>query len=165
MTQIFAESDVTIEILNVHVRDSGLVPYTVQHDHISLRTEKGIGYSVSLVTDRKFIRFSTYLPLNRLAPTDQKQELARRLNEEVFLPVFALDRDEDLTVAYVLPYVQGLIAGNFMFVVNRFASLLDFIVRTYNDDGLIDFGAPEVASAVSTSAAPGTGPAGDDRLH
>ncbi|RKR43462.1 hypothetical protein B0G82_1030 [Paraburkholderia sp. BL17N1] len=81
------------------------------------------------------------------------------------MPVFALDRDEDLTVAYVLPYVHGLIAGNFVFVVNRFASLLDFIVRTYNDEGLIDFGAPEAAPPVSTVADSGTGPAGGDRLH
>ncbi|EIM98544.1 hypothetical protein WQE_23488 [Paraburkholderia hospita] len=161
MTRIFAESDVTIEILDAHIRDSGLTPYTVQPDHISLRTEKGVGYSVSLVTGQKFIRFSTYLPLNRLASFDQKQGLARRLNEEVFLPVFAIDRDDDLTVAYVLPYTHGLIAGNFVSVVIRFASLLDFIVRTYNDNGLIDFGAPEAVSVADG----GTELAGDERLH
>lgn len=165
MTKIFAESDVTIETLDAHIRDSGLVPYKVEPDRMSLRTEKGIGYGISLITEQKFIRFSTYLPLNRLAPTDQKQGLARRLNEEVFLPVFALDRDEDLTVAYVLPYMHGLIAGNFVSVVNRFASLLEFIVQTCNDDGLIDFSAPEAASAFPTVVDAGTGPAGGDRLH
>ena len=165
MTKIFAESDVTIEILDAHLRDSGLVPYKVQPDRISLRTENGIGYGVSLITERKFIRFSTYLPLNRLALTEQKQGLARRLNEEVFLPVFALDLDEDLTVAYALPYTHGLIAGNFVSVVNRFASLLEFIVQTYNDDGLIDFGAPEAASSVPAVADADTARAGGNRLH
>lgn len=159
MTKIFAESDVTIETLVAHIRDSGLAPYKVQPDRISLRTETGIGYSVFLITEQKFIRFSTYLPLNRLAPIDQKQALARRLNEEVFLPVFSLDRDEDLTVAYVLPYTHGLIAGSFVSVVNRFASVLEFIVQTYNDDGLIDFGAPEAVSAMPVVDA------GGERLH
>ena len=94
------------------------------------------------VTNRKFIRFGTYVPLNRQAPIDFKHALARRLNEDVFLPVFTIDPDEDLTVVYVLPYMNGLISGNFVAVVNRFAALLEFIVQTYNGDGLIDFGVP-----------------------
>ncbi|RQZ24348.1 hypothetical protein DIE14_20910 [Burkholderia sp. Bp9017] len=106
-----------------------------------MRTEQGIGYRISLINDRKFIRVGTYLPLNRQAPIDLKHELAKRLNEDVLLPVFTIDPDEDLTVAYVLPYMNGLISGNFVAVVNRFAALLEFIVQTYNGDGLIDFGA------------------------
>jgi hypothetical protein len=144
LTKFFTESDITIETLDSHLRDSGLVPYKVQPDGISLRTENGIGYRISIITDRKFIRFSTYMPLNRQAPIDQKHELAKRLNEEVFLPVFTVDQDEDLSVAYVMPYAHGLIAGNFVSVVNRFGSVLEFVVETYNDDGLIDFGSPTV---------------------
>jgi hypothetical protein len=142
LTKFFTESDITIETLDSHLRDSGLVPYKVQPDGISLRTENGIGYRISIITDWKFIRFSTYMPLNRQAPIDQKHELAKRLNEEVFLPVFTVDQDEDLSVAYVMPYAHGLIAGNFVSVVNRFGSVLEFVVETYNDDGLIDFGSP-----------------------
>lgn len=52
--------------------------------------------------------------------------------------MFTVDADEALTVAYVLPYTHGLIAGNFVSVANRFASLLEFVVHSYNDDGLID---------------------------
>lgn len=148
MTKIFIESDITIENLDTHLRDSGLVSYKVQPDGISLRTENGIGYRISIITDRKFIRFSTYLPLYRQAPINQKHELARRLNDEVFLPVFSVDADEDLTVAYVMPYTAGLIAGSFVSVVTRFASLLEFIVATYNADRLIDFGVPSSASSV-----------------
>lgn len=162
MTKIFNEADITIETLDAHIRDSGLVPYKVQEDAIRLRTEKGIGYSISLVTDRKFVRVSTYLPLNRRTPIHQKRELARRLNDEVFLPVFAIDQDEDLTVAYVLPYTAGLIAGNFVAVVNRFASLLEFVVETYNEDDVFDFGPPASGSAVADD---GSGPASDDLLH
>ncbi|VWB24547.1 hypothetical protein [Burkholderia lata] len=144
MTRIFEESSVSIEALDAHLRDSGVVPYSVQPDCIRLRTEQGIGYRIALITDRKFIRFGTYLPLSRQAPIDLKHALAKRLNEDVFLPVFTIDPDEDLTVAYALPYMNGLIAGNFVAVVNRFASLLEFIVHTCNDDGLIDFNQPQI---------------------
>ena len=147
MTKIFTESDVTIETLDAHLRDSGVVPYDVQQDVIRLRTENGIAYRVLLIPDRKFVRFATYLPLARQAPIDQKQALARRLNEDVFLPVFTIDPDEDLSVSYVLPYTGGLVAGSFVSIVNRFASMLEFVVETYNENALIDFGAPNAVPA------------------
>ncbi|HDR9499777.1 TPA: hypothetical protein QDC06_003026 [Burkholderia cepacia] len=162
MTKIFEESSVSIEALDAHLRDSGVVPYSVQPDCIRLRTEQGIGYRISLITDRKFIRFGTYLPLNRQAPIDLKHALAKRLNEDVFLPVFTIDPDEDLTVAYALPYGGGgLIAGNFMSIVNRFASLLEFVVETYGD-GLIDFRAPTTVPAVADAEST---PTGGELLH
>ncbi|MEI5997204.1 hypothetical protein H3V53_08310 [Paraburkholderia bengalensis] len=36
-----------------------------------------------------------------------------------------------------------------MSIVNRFASLLEFVVETYNDDGVIDLGAPTTVPAVA----------------
>ena len=162
MTKIFEESAVSIEILDSHLRDSGVVPYNVQPDHIRLRTEQGIAFTISIIPERKFIRFSTYLPLNRHASIDQKHELARRLNEDVFLPVFTIDRDGGLIVAYSLPYAHGLVGGNFMSIVNRFASLLEFVVETYNSDGLIDFGAP---TTVPTVVDAGSAPTGGELLH
>ncbi|WP_175787163.1 YbjN domain-containing protein [Burkholderia anthina] len=139
------------------------MPYDVQSDVIRLRTENGIAYRVFLIPDRKFVRFTTYLPLNRQAPIEQKHELARRLNEDVFLPVFTIDFDGDLAVSYVLPFGGGgLIAGNFMSIVNRFASLLEFVVETYNGDGLIDFGAPTTVHAVADA---GSGPTSGELLH
>ncbi|MCV9980954.1 YbjN domain-containing protein [Burkholderia pseudomallei] len=163
MTKIFEESAVTIDALDAHLRDSGLVPYDVQPDVIRLRSEKGIAYRVFLIPDRKFIRFATYLPLNRQAPVERKHELARRLNEDVFLPVFTIDIDGDLAVSYVLPFGGGgLIAGNFMSIVNRFASLLEFVAETYNSDGLIDFGAPTTVPAVADAV---SAPSDGELLH
>ncbi|MGO4155999.1 YbjN domain-containing protein [Cupriavidus sp. YAF13] len=162
MTKTFTEADITIETLDAHLRDSGLVPYAVKPDAIRLRSENGIGYRISLITDWKFIRFHTYLPLDRQAPIDQKHALAKRLNEQIFLPVFTVDADEDLTVVYVLPYAHGLIAGNFVSIVTRFASLLEFIVQTYNDDGLIDFGGSGAVPAVADAS---SGPASGGVLH
>ncbi len=161
MTKIFAESDITIDSLEAHICDSGLVPHKVQPDGIWLRTENGIGYRISIIEDRKFIRIGTYLPLNRQASIDEKHELARRLNEGVFLPVFTIDQDEDLTVTYVLPYAHGLIAGNLVSVINRFGSLLEFIVQTYND-GLIALGTPNAVPAVGDL---GSGPTSGELLH
>ncbi|WP_446327079.1 YbjN domain-containing protein [Burkholderia pseudomallei] len=162
MTKIFEESAVTIETLDAHLRDSGVVPYDVQPDVIRLRTEQGIAYRVFLIPDRKFVRFATYLPLARQAPIDQKHALARRLNEGVFLPVFTIDSDEDLAVSYVMPYGGGMVAGNFVSIVNRFASLLEFVVETYNDDGVIDFGVPTTVPAVADA---GSGPTRGELLH
>ncbi|WP_343676590.1 YbjN domain-containing protein [Paraburkholderia heleia] len=161
MKKIFEECAVTVERLDAHLRDSGVVPYNVQPDHIRLRTEQGIAFTISIIPDRKFIRFSTYLPLNRHASIDQKHELARRLNVEIFLPVFTIDQDGDLIVAYSLPYIGGMVAGTFVSVVNRFASLLEFVVDAYND-GLIDFGAPTSVPAVADA---GSGPTSGELLH
>ena len=142
----FIEHQINIDTLEYHIRDSGLVPHEVQSDGIWMRSPNGLGYRISLIEDRKFIRVSTYLPLNQQAPIGQKHELARRLNEGVFLPVFTLDQDEDLNVMYVLPYEHGLIAGNFVAVVNRFGSMLEYVVQTFNPDGIIDFGGPTTRS-------------------
>ncbi|WP_143310269.1 YbjN domain-containing protein [Burkholderia pseudomallei] len=160
--KIFEASAVTIEMLDAHLRGSGLDPYNVQPDCIRLRTRQGIAYRITLDTDRKFIRVATYIPLTRHAPIEQKHELARRLNEDVFLPVFT-DSDGDLAVSYVLPFGGGgLIAGNFMSIVNRFASLLEFVVETYNSDGLIDFGAPTTVPVVGDA---GSAPTSGELLH
>ena len=161
MTKVFEESAVCIEALDAHLRDSGVMPYDAQPDCIKMRTEQGIGYRISIITDRKFIRFATYLPLNRQASIGLKLELARRLNDEVFLPVFTVDADQDLTISYVLPFTHGLIAGNFVAVVTRFASLLEFVVHTYNENALIDFGAPATVPAADA----GSGPASGELLH
>lgn len=59
MTKIFAESDIAIDALEAHIRDSGLVPHKVQPDGIWLRTENGIGFRVSIIEDRKFFRIGT----------------------------------------------------------------------------------------------------------
>lgn len=152
LTKTFTESEITIDALVSHIRDSGLVPHEVQPDGIWMRSRKGLGFRISLIEDRKFIRFATYLPLNRHASIDQKHELARRLNENVFLPVFTLDPDEDLTVMYVMPFSGGLIAEAFMSIVNRFGSLLEFVVAAYGG-GLIAFGVPITEASTITGGA------------
>lgn len=160
LLKIFEESDITIQTIDAHLRDSGVVPYAVQSDYIPLRSERGIAFTISIIPNRKFIRFSTYLPLTTESPIAQKHELARRLNEEVFMPVFTIDGDGDLIVAYSLPYTGGLVAATLASIANRFASLLEFVTETYND-GLIAFGAPSMA----TVGAAESRPANTELLH
>lgn len=64
--------------------------------------------------------------------------------------MFTLDPDEDLTVMYVLPYEHGLIAGNFVAVINRFGSMLEYVVQMFSEDGMIDLGASTTLSAVAS---------------
>ncbi|MBX3754138.1 MAG: YbjN domain-containing protein [Ralstonia sp.] len=147
MTKIFNESDITIDNLAAHIRDSGLVPYMVDADGIRLRSPQGLGFRIAIIENRKFIQLMTYLPLRRDATLEDRRELARRLNEGVFLPVFTIDQDEDLSVSYSLPFTGGLVAAAFMSVVNRFGSLLEYVVHAHNDDALIDFGRPAAVPA------------------
>jgi hypothetical protein len=57
---------------------------------------------------------------------------------------------------------HGLVAGNFVSVVSRFASLLEYVVQTYNDDGLIDFSDRNAAPAVVDTE---PGPTNGELLH
>jgi hypothetical protein len=58
--------------------------------------------------------------------------------------------------------VHGLIAGNFVSVVNRFESLLEYVVQTFNEDGLIDFANPGTLPADEDG---GTASATGELLH
>lgn len=140
MTKLIQEADVTIQSIAAHLQNCGLVPISLENNEIWYRTDGGIGYCVSVLEDKKFIRLGTFLPLSKTQNRNQKLKFEHRLNQEVFLPVFALDADDDMTVTYVIPFTHGLIADQFAAMVDRFASLLRFIVKSYNDDGLIDFG-------------------------
>lgn len=53
-------------------------------------------------------------------------------------------------------------AGTFVSIVNRFESMLEFVVETYNDDGVIDFGAPTTVPVVGDA---GSAPTGGELLH
>lgn len=139
MVKIWEENEVTLKSLVAHLCDSGMKPHSVNDDEAWFRTESGIGYCVAIMNDKKFVRISTYLPLDPSQSQEAKLQFEHRLNHDVFLPVFCLDDDGDLIVTYVMPYAHGLLAGQFVAIVNRFSDLLDYLVRKQNDDGIIDF--------------------------
>ncbi len=140
MAKIWEEHEVTLENLRSHLVDSGLTSKIVTGSHLALHTPSGIGYQIAVIEYPKFIRIGTYLPLDKLRSMEDKLSFEHRMNDEVFMPTSTLDDDGDLNVSYVMPYEHGLIAGQFTYIVNRFASMLQFMVDTFNTDGIIDFG-------------------------
>lgn len=149
MQKIWMEEDITLPLLATHLRDSGL-DAVEEEGRIELHTEAGIGYLVKLDMERRFVRFSTLLPLDRLQPFATRREFALGLNEDFFLPSFSADDSGDLRILYVMSYWQGLIAGQFMAIIHRFGSLLDYLVRERNPDGIISFDTGEAAPDEST---------------
>lgn len=139
MIKIWNTEEVTIGNLANHLAEAGLATIATDEDKLWFRTENGIAYSVIILADKRFVRLSTYLPLDRDRSNDEKLVFAHHLNANIFMPVFCLDDEDDLNVSYVLPYQFGLIAAQFCAMVIRFASLLEFLVREQNEDGIIDF--------------------------
>jgi hypothetical protein len=136
---VWTEDQITLDLLSDHLADSGVSIVSVDENRIDLKSESGIWYSVSIVDDPKFIRLWSFLPLRSEESKASKVDLEHLLNGKIFLPVFSLDADEDLTVSYVMPYAQGLIAGQFAAIVQRFGSMLQYVVQSNNESGLIDF--------------------------
>ncbi|GJH13607.1 hypothetical protein CBA19CS11_32235 [Caballeronia novacaledonica] len=139
MKKIWNEDDISLDALAAHIADSG-VGHDTNAARIILHTESGLAYQVTVDENKKFIRFTTYFPIALHASGKQKRELEHGLNSQVFMASFWIDGDNDLVVDYPLPFGRGLIAGNFMAVLHRFASILDFLIREKNDEGLILLG-------------------------
>jgi hypothetical protein len=140
MITIWKEDEITLDNLAAHLADAGLEVASQDDVRILLHNEAGIGFSLSIDSAKKFIRFETYLPLDSAASAESKHQFADRLNADVFLPSFCTDEAGDLLVSYVMPYSQGLIVGQFMALVHRFASLLKYVVASKNVEGLITLG-------------------------
>ena len=139
MTKIFNEDEVTIHNLHQHFVDSGLIPYAVDGNRIRIHTSIGLAYSVLIIDEKKFIRLSSYLPLDRTQSKEIKLDFEHRLNKDIFLAKFCVDEDDDLEIVHVFPFAHGLIAGQLMALVNRFASLLDHIVENEDHDRIFNF--------------------------
>lgn len=149
MPTLWTEDQITLQTLISHMTDCGLCPVPLTDTQIRLRTVAGIGYRVTILEERRFIHIGTFLPLDETRSREEKLAFEHRCNAEIFLPAFCLDDDEDLTVSYVMPYQQGMIAEQFIAMVNRFCSLLEYIVQSFNENGIIDFSAPTASDGTS----------------
>ena len=140
MIPIWTEANVTLTKIADHMIASGISFTSQDEDRIRLHTEIGIAFSVVLDEDGKFIRLSTYFPLDPEQSLEKKRDLERLFNAEILLPSFSLDHEDDLNIVYVISYRFGLIPGQLMYLVKRFESLLNYLVNTRNPDGLILLG-------------------------
>ena len=161
MRKIWNTEEVTIANLAAHLTEAGLLAIATDEDKLWFRTEDGIAYSVTVLDDKKFIRLSTSVPLDRDRPKEEKLTFAHHLNANIFMPTFCLDDEEDLNVSYVVGYQFGMSAAQFSAMVIRFASLLEFLVREQSGDGIIDFiirGRDTVADEAQDVTDPTVGP-------
>lgn len=143
MMTMLEENQVNIHAIADHIRQSGLDIVEQKFDDekpwLRLVTEMGLNFRIHVEEERKFLRFSTYLPLDKSKPYESKLRFMQECNYGLFMPNFALDRDDDLFVIYYMSFTQGLILPQFMKVLHRFAELLEHIVNENNVDDIIQF--------------------------
>lgn len=150
MATLLSAEAVTLQNLILHLTENGFSPFPLNETQVRLHTESGIGFRITILDDRQFIYIGTYLPLNRTKTKDEKLSFSHHLNSEVFMAKFCLDDDEDLLVSYTSTYQSGLIAQQFIALVHRFASLLEWMVHSFDPNGMIDFSTPSVSTDVQS---------------
>jgi hypothetical protein len=148
MTKLWTEEDIALSTLVSHLTDCGLSPIPLDNRQLQLRTASGIGFHITILEDKPFIYFGTYLPVAKSKTEEERLTFVHRLNSDIFLSVFSLDDDLDLTVRYVMSYQYGLIADQFTAMVQRFSSLLEYLVEKFDTNGMIDFGTATVSNDI-----------------
>ena len=139
MTTIWTEAQVDLTKLAAHLEKSGRSDVSLQDDGIHLTTAHGLYHRIAIDEDKKFLRLGSYLPTDKFRAREEKLELIQRFNRQLFLTSFALDSEDDVLIDYPICYEAGLIVDQFMILLARFASMLDFIVEHENVEGLIYF--------------------------
>jgi hypothetical protein len=151
MALLIPAEEVTLDTLISHVEAAGLSPVRVDEKQFRLRTLTGIAFWAAIEDDRQFIRLHTYLPTSKAKTRQEKLEFAHQLSAEIFLPVFSLDGDADVLMNYVFPYGHALVAEQFVALVHRFASLLEYLVQSFDRDGMFNFGPSAIATDACTN--------------
>lgn len=143
MMTILEENQVNPHTIANHLECSGIEvvkqEFNKNGSWILLITGAGLNFRISFDEERKFLRFSTFLPLDPSRTYESKLQLVQKFNSELFLANFCLDKDDDLLVIYYMSFVQGLNLAQFMKVTMRYTELLEHIVETQNTDHMIEF--------------------------
>lgn len=133
---ILNEDEVTLGSIANQIDDAGL-DVTIDEDTLILHTDSGLGFTLSLDTDRKFIVFRTVFPMRN--DFLDGHDFCNDLNIHVFMGCFAVDKDSDLLISYAYSYTRGLIVAQLMRVVLRFGSMLDHVVGKDTEKLIFDF--------------------------
>ncbi len=137
MITIWTEEQVLPINLKKHLEDCGKTQVSCHENWIKFFTESGISVWIYIDEERKFLCINSYLSIDRSRSRIDKLDLIQRYNSDMFLPTFSLDEEEDVKVSYSMCYERGLIVGQFMIVLNRFCALIETIIDTQNQEGLI----------------------------
>lgn len=154
MATLLTAEEVTLQNLISPLTENGFSPVPLNDAQVWLHSESGIGFRITILHERQFIHVGTYLPLSRTKTKDEKIAFSHHLNSEVFLAKFSLDDEGDLLVSYTTSYQFGLVTQQFIALVNRFSSLLEWLVHAFDPDGLIDFSTTSVSIDASENAGP-----------
>lgn len=130
MPRLWTEEEVSLTALAEHFENCGITSVDLKDDRVKLHTDEGLYHCIFIDEGRKFLRFSSYLPIDKTLSRVEKLELVQHFNASYFLTGFALDKDEDLGIGYSVSYEKGLNIGQFMILLHRFRSLLAYIVET-----------------------------------
>ena len=148
MGKVLQEIEVSLDAVSGFLDDAGW-DVAPESDRLVLHTSTGIGFSIRLDSERRFVLLGTYLPVRK--DFEDHLELVNTLNSDVFLGCFSIDDDKDLSVAYAMRYERGLILAQLSRIVRRFAGMLEHVVKHFDqNDEVFAFGAKD-ASGNETS--------------
>lgn len=132
MTHILAENEIIRDTLAEQLENAGWA-VELDEDHIGLRSDGGLYFTLHFDTERKFLRLYCYLPFRR--NFDDRLELVNTLNSEVFLAGFSLVEDRSLLrILYQMSYHRGLILPQFMRLVRQYEGIIDYVRSTFDAD-------------------------------
>lgn len=93
MPHILAENEITRDSLAEQLENAGWV-VELNEDHIGLRSDGGLYFTLHFDGERRFLRLYCYLPFRH--DFDDQLELVSTLNSDVFLASFSLTEDRSL---------------------------------------------------------------------
>jgi hypothetical protein len=144
MTKILEECEVSLQTLATLLDDAGICVDPSIPASLVLESPAGLKFRIFQDETRKFLTLRTYLPIRK--DLDDRLDLANRMNSDVFLACFNIDRDGDIGIEYGISYEHGLIVPQFLSAVRRFYGTLDYVLRRFDAEEVFAFGSAVEAS-------------------
>lgn len=149
MSRILQEAEVTLSTLADCIEDAGW-DVELQARRLLLHTTRGLGFFISIESDRKFISFHTFFRVK--SEFTNGLDLVNSLNSDVFLPSFSLDDDNDLIVRYQMIYERGLVLAQFSRILRRFGGVLEHVVDDFNQNNQVFSFEPKETESVAIAS-------------
>lgn len=125
MSPILAENEITRDSLAEQLENAGWV-VELNEDHIGLRSDGGLYFTLHFDGERRFLRLYCYLPFRH--DFDDQLELVSTLNSDVFLASFSLTEDRSLLrILYQMSYHRGLILPQFTRLERQYEGIIDYV--------------------------------------
>ena len=132
MPHILDENEITRDSLAEQLENAGWV-VELNEDHIGLRSDGGLYFTLHFDGERRFLRLYCYLPFRH--DFDDHLELVSTLNSDVFLASFSLVEDRsNLRILYQMSYHRGLILPQFTRLVRQYEGIIDYVRSKFDAD-------------------------------